>query len=419
MIGGADLYLTEDVKYIIERLNAHGHRADVVGGPVRDFLLGKLPWDYDITTSATPDEVKAAFAGERIVETGIKHGTVTLVRGGENYEITTYRIDGEYKDSRHPESVEFTKNLEEDLARRDFTMNAIAYNPKDKITDRFGGEADIKARIIRAVGDAEKRFCEDALRILRGIRFSAVLGFEIEEKTDSAMRRCAHLLKNVSAERIFVELKKLISGDYSYEVIEKYRDILAVFLPELFGAKLPDRERYYKCSPPIRLISLFYGLEGSAAAYREAMSRLRTDSATRDVGTLVLSSEEKYDTSTDLGIKLMMSELGAEVAAARLELEFAVGQREYAAVARVSELTSERCPYRISDLDISGADALALGLRGSAVGASLKELLLGVMTGKVENRRAALISELEKIKAGRLQNEQPEEKKARAKNFRF
>ena len=181
--------LPKEPLYIIEALNAKGFRADIVGGPVRDFLLGKAPDDYDVTTDATPEEVKEVFSHERVIETGIKHGTVTLVKNGANYEITTYRIDGEYKDSRHPESVSFTKRIEEDLARRDFTMNAIAYNPKDGVTDPFFGKEDIRLGIIRAVGEPELRFTEDALRILRGARFSSRLGFVVEEKTKDAMQK--------------------------------------------------------------------------------------------------------------------------------------------------------------------------------------------------------------------------------------
>ena len=386
--------LPNSVEFIIKRINENGHRADIVGGPVRDFLLGKAPSDFDITTSAEPEEIKKIFSDMRTIDTGIKHGTVTLLAFGESFEITTYRIDGEYKDSRHPETVEFTKDLGEDLARRDFTMNAIAYNPNDGLCDLYGGREDIAKGIIRAVGEPKKRFTEDALRILRGIRFSAVLGFKIEEKTASAMRECKELLKNVSAERIFTEWKKLICGGHSYEVISEYGDIIEVFLPEIRGLALPDRERFYSSDPLIRSISLFFGADNAPRAYRDAMIRLKTDSQTRDIGTLVLAENEKYNTKTDVGLKLMMSELGAEAAEIRLKLEYAVGKRSKAEAERVRELLESRCPYRISDLDISGADLLALGFKGGAVGAALKELLLGVIEGKVENKRSALISKL-------------------------
>ena len=223
--------LPQNVEYILEKLEKNGYRADIVGGPVRDFLLGKIPDDYDITTSASPEETKLVFSDLRTVDTGIKHGTVSIILDGEQYEVTTYRIDGEYKDSRHPETVTFTRNIEEDLRRRDFTMNAIAYSPRHGITDPYGGREDTAAGIIRAVGEPRLRFTEDALRILRGVRFAATLGFEVEKDTGCAMLETRHLLKNVSVERIYVELKKMISGKYSYDVLSCFSDIILDVIP--------------------------------------------------------------------------------------------------------------------------------------------------------------------------------------------
>lgn len=389
-----EFYLPRAVQFIINRINDAGHRADIVGGPVRDFLLGEIPHDYDITTSAKPDEIKKIFADFRTVDTGIKHGTVTLVLDKECYEITTYRIDGEYKDSRHPESVEFTQNLEEDLARRDFTVNAIAYNPKDGITDCFGGQEDIEKKVIRAVGEPKKRFLEDALRILRGIRFAATLGFEIEEKTACAMRECKQLLANVSVERIFIEWKKLVCGDYSYEVIAEYRDIIEEFLPELSRAQLPNKELFYKSEPFVRMLSLFATLDDADKTYRNAMLRLKTDSATRDVGALALTDDERYDTTNELGLKIMMGELGVDVARIRLALEFILGKRGADTLGAVDSVIERRLPYRISDLDINGSDVASVGFKGAAIGKALSALLLLVMNGEVENRREVLISVL-------------------------
>lgn len=384
------MLLSNDVKYIIEELNKHGFRADVVGGPVRDFLLGKQPHDYDITTSARPEQVEEVFSGKRIVETGIKHGTVTLVLNGENYEITTYRIDGEYLDSRHPESVEFTTELAEDLSRRDFTMNALCYNPKQGITDLHGGEADINSRIIRAVGDPEKRFTEDALRIIRGLRFAAVLGFDIEEKTAEAMEKCAHLMEKVSAERIFTEWKKLISGDFAYDVIDKYRHIIRVFLPEVADEPLPEKARFDISEPIVRMIALFKGVGGEM--YRVAMMRLKTDSGTRDAGFLTLTSMKNYDTSSPLAIKILMSELGAEIASLRLKVEYLLGMREHEEMFEVEKIIERREPYRVGDLDINGSDLISLGIKGPRVGQEMRALLRLVMEGRLKNERAALIS---------------------------
>ena len=208
--------LPQYVKNCIDKLDASGYSAYAVGGAVRDSLLGVEPSDWDVTTSATPDEILRVFEDERTIPTGIKHGTITLLADFDGksvpIEITTYRIDGEYRDSRHPESVQFSKNIIDDLARRDFSVNAMAFNEKDGIIDAFGGRDDLAIGVIRAVGDPEKRFSEDALRILRAFRFSSQLGFEIEEKTLAGACACAPLLKNIARERIGVEMKKLLSS---------------------------------------------------------------------------------------------------------------------------------------------------------------------------------------------------------------
>jgi tRNA nucleotidyltransferase (CCA-adding enzyme) len=192
--------IPQKVQYILDTLQEHRHQAFVVGGCVRDSILGKVPVDWDIATDAEPDEVKQFFP--KTIDTGIKHGTVTVLIDGNSYEVTTYRIDGEYLDFRKPDSVSFTSSLEEDLSRRDFTINAIAYNPMEGIADPFGGIGDIEAGIIRTVGDPDRRFSEDALRMLRAVRFSAQLGFTIDESTMNAIERNSRLIENISGERI-------------------------------------------------------------------------------------------------------------------------------------------------------------------------------------------------------------------------
>lgn len=213
------------IKNCIDKLDAFGYSAYAVGGAVRDTLLGIEPSDWDVTTSATPDEILEVFADRRTIPTGIKHGTVTVLmpNGEENVpiEITTFRIDGEYRDSRHPESVEFSSDILDDLSRRDFTVNAMAFNEKEGIIDAFGGMRDLEGRIIRAVGEPNKRFTEDALRILRAFRFSAQLGFEIESSTLEGARSCAHLLRNIARERIGVEYKKLLASKGAIYSLEK------------------------------------------------------------------------------------------------------------------------------------------------------------------------------------------------------
>ena len=192
--------LPRKVEDIIDRIQAAGHEAYAVGGCVRDSVLGKEPDDWDITTSAKPEEIKKLF--DRTIDTGIQHGTVTVMLGKEGFEVTTYRIDGKYEDSRHPKDVTFTINLKEDLRRRDFTINAMAYNPKDGLIDLYEGMQDIERGLIRCVGDAKERFTEDALRMMRAVRFSAQLGYTIEEKTKAAVRELAPSIRNISAERI-------------------------------------------------------------------------------------------------------------------------------------------------------------------------------------------------------------------------
>ena len=222
-------YITE----VLNMLYDKGFEAYLVGGCVRDALMGKAPHDFDLTTNATPDEMLSCFSEMKIIETGLKHGTVTVVSDGENVEITTYRIDGKYVDNRHPEEVLFTRNIHEDLSRRDFTVNAIAYSPKDGIVDIFDGQKDIKNKIIRCVGSPDNRFAEDGLRIIRALRFASVLGFTINEKTSESIHNNKELLKNISAERIFAELKKLICGICAKEIISDYFDVFSFVFPKL------------------------------------------------------------------------------------------------------------------------------------------------------------------------------------------
>jgi tRNA nucleotidyltransferase (CCA-adding enzyme) len=226
--------LPADVQNIISVLEFNGHEAYAVGGCVRDCILGKVPHDWDITTSALPEQVKALF--ERTFDTGIEHGTVTVLMHGVGYEVTTYRVDGKYEDGRHPKEVTFTASLEEDLKRRDFTINAMAYNDIRGLVDLFGGEEDLDAGIIRAVGNPTERFTEDALRMLRALRFSAQLGFEIEQGTYDAIKTLAPTLGKISAERIQVEMVKLVTSAHP----ERIRDVYATGLTKIFFPEFDD-----------------------------------------------------------------------------------------------------------------------------------------------------------------------------------
>lgn len=384
-----NINLPSKPEFIIERLNRSGFRADVVGGPVRDYLLGKIPDDYDFTTGASPEQVKEVFSDKRIIETGIKHGTVTLVLEGESFEITTYRIDGEYKDSRHPESVSFTDRIEEDLARRDFTMNAIAYNLTDGITDPFCGREDIKNRLIRAVGEPEKRFTEDALRILRGARFSARLGFKVDPATRAAMDKKKELLRNVSSERIYVEWRKLLSADFAYDALTEFSGLISVFLPELSLTSLPDRKRFAEADYMTRLVALFYLSGVGSEGFSEAMRRLKTDSVTLRLGASALLHIDKEPHVTERQIGRLLYSVGAESARLTLAVEELLGIPSNPS--SVDSYLDNKKPYRVSDLPINGDDIALLGAMGRQIGDLLCGLLLSVVDGEIKNDREELL----------------------------
>ncbi len=333
-----NITLPQNVKNIIEVLETAGHEAYAVGGCVRDSVLGREPQDWDITTSARPEQVKRLF--RRTVDTGIAHGTVTVLMDKKGYEVTTYRIDGAYTDNRHPEKVDFTDNLREDLRRRDFTINAMAYNDRIGLVDAFHGKEDLQNRVIRCVGDARERFGEDALRMLRAVRFSAQLGFSIEEDTRSAIRQLAVSLKNISAERIQAELVKLLVSPHP-EILKEAFDLgmTAVFLPEFDEMMRTEQHNPHhlynvgehtlkalECSPPDKVVRLallchdfgkpktkrtvdgtdhFYGHPAcSAQMAREVLRRLKFDNDTiRQVEILVRMHDVRPVLLTDAAQK--------------------------------------------------------------------------------------------------------------------
>lgn len=384
--------MPKGAEFIIERLEGLGHRADIVGGPVRDTLLGRVPYDFDITTSARPDEIIAAFADMRVVETGIAHGTVTVIIDGENYEVTTYRIDGEYKDGRHPESVTFTASIEDDLSRRDFTVNAMAYSKKHGLTDKFSGKEDIASRLIRAVGDPKKRFEEDALRILRALRFASVLGFEIEENTARAVRECKDLLRQVSAERIYAEWYKLIGGVNAYKIFSEFSEVIYVFLPELDGVELPSETLFNRASTTARFISVFAkkDVKNAAEYFDNATRRLKTDAHVRKTGCVTLENlHMKTDTKND--VLHLLSKVGAECAELVISVRAVLGISRFSDLEVLQKVLEGGEPFKISDLKIGGNDLISAGLRGPAVGAVLTELLTLVIDEKLPNDKGALM----------------------------
>ena len=386
--------IPNDVLFILDRLNSRGFSADIVGGSVRDLLLDRSPDDYDITTSALPEEIKAAFVGLRTIDTGIKHGTVGILLNGKVYETTTYRVDGEYKDARHPESVSFTRDIVEDLARRDFTINSMAYSPKNGLTDPFGGQTDLANGTIRAVGDPVLRFSEDALRILRGIRFAATFGFEIEPMTAMALREKAGLLPNVSAERIYVELRKTFDKSHSYEVVEEYSDVLLCVMAGLDSLVLPEKTAYDEADYLSRILSIFYlSSENPAQAFDTFATTLKTDSHFRKLGGQVLSAVGRYDLTDSLGLTKCLRDNGEEATIGLVNLEKTLGHRVDSEL--LSGMFTNGVCYRIADLKVGGADMKNIGLTGPKIGITLDNLLTAVIEGRVENEREALIEFLE------------------------
>lgn len=382
--------LSADILYIIRKLASAGHRADIVGGSVRDFLMGDTPHDYDMATDATPEEMKAVFSEERVIETGIRHGTLTILLHGVPYEITTYRVDGAYSDHRHPDGVSFTRSLAEDLARRDLTVNAIAYHPQEGFTDPFCGREDIAARCLRAVGDPDRRFAEDALRILRTLRFAATLGFRIEKKTEEALFRKAELLAEVSVERVDKEWQKQIVGAHAPEVLLRYRAILPYVFPEL-----SEREPVLPagCPPALRTTALFAPYPDAPERFDAAMRRLHADNRRREEGVAVLRALHA-SLGTDADLATLLRTLGEENMHTLLTLRELFGIARAGEREALSRLLSSGAPYLLAHLAVGGADLLPLGYRGREIGAALEHLLSLVIEGRVKNEREALLSAL-------------------------
>ncbi len=379
--------LPEDVEYIISKLLSEGFEAFVVGGAVRDFLLGDAPGDYDITTSALPSEVKDVFKNEKTVDTGIKHGTVSVVLNHKAYEITTYRIDGEYLDARHPESVSFTRNIADDLSRRDFTVNAMAYNETRGLVDMFSGEKDLKLGVIRAVGLAEKRFEEDALRILRALRFASKLDFKIEENTSKAIFEKTPLLSKVAKERIYTEWIKLLCGKGAYRIIAEYREIIKIFIPELDKISLPDEESFSKASYDLRFISLFY--DKGVSAWLSAIEAMRADNKMKTLGKTLLENLNA-SLASEYEIKLMLSKIGEENTAKLIEFKSLCGKSLGMEEKLYEKIIKSGACFRLSDMAISGNDLAEMGVWGRKTGEILEKALEAVMKGEIPNEREAL-----------------------------
>ena len=379
--------LPKNVDFILKELNKNGYEGYIVGGCVRDYLMGTEPHDYDITTSALPEEVKSIFS--HTVDTGIQHGTVTVVIDKIGYEITTYRIDGEYKDNRHPEEVIFTDKLSGDLSRRDFTVNAIAYNPLNGYVDLFNGRDDINKKIIRGVGVPAKRFQEDALRMMRAVRFSAQLDFSIEENTLKALKDNADLIENISIERIREEFFKLLLSNHTERLdILLNSGMTEYFLPEILNRKY-DYSKINGLSKDI-VVRLSYVLSHiDSKNVNKIMKRLKTDNKTgADVTNIV--RYVNYEITDDYSMRKLIN-LTGENTLNLIEVMGALNNSDMINEVNIYNRVKNDC-CTLKSLDLTGNDLMSIGIKGKEIGEVLSKALDLVMKEPNKNNRGVLLN---------------------------
>lgn len=396
------------------RLWEHGYEGYAVGGCVRDSLLWKAPNDWDIATSAKPTETCAVFSDCRVIQTGIAHGTVTVLMDGMPLEITTYRTDGDYLDHRHPVGVTFAACLEEDLARRDFTVNAMAYHPQRGLVDLFGGQKDLEQKLIRCVGEPERRFDEDGLRILRALRFAAVLDFDIHPDTAKALHAQRHLLVHIAAERIREELCKLLCGRGAARILREYRDVTEEFLPAHAALSAEAYERLMRALPLensgdliTRFALLLCGLgyaKAAPAKAQQVMKALRLDNAMSAAVAELLAAFHRPLSAREDAVKRLLRDLSKAQIFRLLELRrcFALASdaadaevlAEWERIPAVMEaLAASGACFSLKTLAVKGNDLLAVGLCGKEIGAMLERLLEQVIDGVLQNEKNALLAE--------------------------
>lgn len=428
----------EQVKTALRLLKDSGFESYAVGGCVRDSLLGNAPDDWDITTSALPVETETVFQSYRLIETGLQHGTVTVILDGMPLEITTFRVDGDYLDARHPESVTFTRSLRDDLARRDFTVNTLCWNETDGVVDLFGGIADLQNRLLRAVGEPDKRFQEDALRILRGIRFASVLGFTLEEATADSILRNRQLLSAVAKERIRIEFSKLLCGQNAAQVLERFHEVVEVFIPELRPLVGCPQNTKYHCFdvfhhtlaaleniPPLeipRLCMFFHDFgkpacrrtdadgtdhfkgheQKSAEIVEPILRRLRYDNHTVKTVTERIRIHDTKSAVTKIRAKKLLSEIGAENYRALMDIKradcrgkanpHAIDEKLQKMDALLTEILRNGECYSLKQLAVNGNDLKEIGITdGKAIHDVLDALLLAVIEERRPNEKAALL----------------------------
>ena len=433
------IQIPEHALTVVERLERYGYEAYVVGGCVRDSLLGRSPKDWDVCTNALPEEVLRVFRRFHVIKTGLQHGTVTVMVSHQPVEVTTFRIDGAYTDNRHPDSVNFVSRVEEDLARRDFTINAMAYNPTRGLVDAFGGQEDLRAGIIRCVGEPDARFNEDGLRILRALRFAARYNFGIETETAFSIHRNRHLLENVSVERIFAELKGILVGEGVLGMMLAFPDVFAVIIPELAPAIGFDQRNPHHCydvwthiahavqagpaDEVLRLALLLHdiakpatytlGEDGKGHFYdhgqvgadmaRDILLHLKSDTATlQNVVTLVREHDRVLPTTAP-GMRRLIGKLGIgtlqqllSIKQADMSAQSTHEREQKKATLRdarllLEDVLDEAPAFTVSDLAITGRDLIALGVKpGPAMGNILKTLLSEVRDELLPNTPGAL-----------------------------
>lgn len=426
------------IQEILSRFKRGGFEAYVVGGCVRDSIMGVSPDDWDVTTNALPEDTKRLFSDYKIIETGIKHGTVAVVISKKTVEITAYRLDGDYSDNRRPDSVTFTDELFLDLSRRDFTVNAMAYSPDKGLIDEFESLSDLNNKIIRTVGCPDARFSEDALRIMRALRFSCVLGFEIEKNTSDSIHKNKELLKNIAAERLFSELNKLLTGKHAGRVLLKYGDVLGVFIPEILpviGQKQCGKKHCYDVwehicrtvdniepQKELRLTMLLHDLgkaptagidekgdstfinhaQAGAALAEKILIRLKSDKKTIHAVTKLVSLHDFEIPVTETEVRRMLKKATPDELLMLLKIKTAdrgalspsfcdVSEQRAKAEKYLGVILSENKCYKIEDLAVSGTDVAKKGYTGSEIGEKLEMLLDAVIEGECENTKDELL----------------------------
>ncbi len=433
--------LPDAVSGIISTISRAGYQAYIVGGCVRDAFLGVTPQDYDLTTDATPDTICRLFADCQLALTGLKHGTVTVIIDAIPYEITTFRTESGYADHRHPDSVAFSRSLTDDLSRRDFTVNAMAYSPRTGLVDPYDGQADLQARLIRCVGDPDKRFNEDALRIIRALRFAAVLDFTIDDATAAAIHRNRTLLTSIAAERISAETNKLLTGARPAALLDQFKDVLAVFIPEIEVMFDYDQHNIHHCydlwhhtlavvdnTEPdlaLRWAGLLHDAGKPACQFTDAkgyshfpghprisehiartvLTRLHNANwLISQVGMLIryhdcllkpLPQADLAAVLSGLGSRPMFEKLLQLAAADNLAQQPAFYHpAAYWEQLKQSadQLYSQNLPFTVNDLDIDGTQLQQLGYQGRQIGLKMKELLQAVLSGQTANENKALLS---------------------------